>query len=688
MDLKLIRRAMVLSVGGFVLSATAVFADSIPADGDFLLPGNQATVDLGAYGPGVTLTRSVSFSLVCGGTSHPAENTTITIQPQSLSKPLDGAISSTSTTIGPVPASWPDSPAGCPSPQPVLPGNGPITVTLRTPTTPDIDYQYSIIYARLGASGLSGSTIINFTVDVVLNTPPTLSLPAPITVEATGPTGAAVAYAASAVDDQDDPDPTPICTPASGETFPLGTTNVSCSVADSGGLKAMGSFGVTVVDTTDPVLTVPGSMTVEAADASGAVVSYSASANDLVDPAPIVVCDPPSGETFPLGTTTVDCTATDASGNQASGSFDVLVSDTTGPVLALPADMTVEAADAAGVALSYTATAADAVDPTPLVVCDPSSGALFAMGTTTVNCTASDRSGNQSHGSFDVTVGDGAAPTLNLPSTIVREATGPSGAAVTFTATATDAVDPAPGVECTTASGSTFPLGTSSVSCTATDATGNTSTGSFDVVVRDTTAPSMTGVPSDMTVSSSSAAGTAVSYGMPSATDAVSGPRPVGCSPASGSTFPIGATTVRCSASDAAGNDTERAFSVTVTFDPPPTADYDIEWSEPISGGTLTTNPSRTVPLKFRLWVDGIEITSGDAGLSIAPCSGGSAVLTIDLTFSGGRWMGHLDTSDLGIGCFTATIMIEGQAPGSFTINVGAPDPKDGKWKDGKPPKK
>ena len=74
----------------------------------------------------------------------------------------------------------------------------------------------------------------------------------------------------------------------------------------------------------------------------------------------------------------------------------------------------------------------------------------------------------------------------------------------------------------------------------------------------------------------------------------------------------------------------------------------------PISGGKLTTTPSRTVPLKFRLWIDGIEITSGNADLSIAPCSGGSAVLTIDLTFSGGRWMGHLDTSDLGIGCFTA----------------------------------
>ena len=81
---------------------------------------------------------------------------------------------------------------------------------------------------------------------VVLNTPPELSLPAPISVEATGPGGAAVTYAVTATDAEDDPDPTPACIPASGATFPLGTTFVTCSVTDSGGLTAMGTFGITV----------------------------------------------------------------------------------------------------------------------------------------------------------------------------------------------------------------------------------------------------------------------------------------------------------------------------------------------------------------------------------------------------------------------------------------------------------
>jgi len=72
MDKRVIRRAAALAVVAFLISATAVFADTVPADGDFTLPGNQATIDLGAMGPGQTVTRSVNFSLVCGGTSHPA----------------------------------------------------------------------------------------------------------------------------------------------------------------------------------------------------------------------------------------------------------------------------------------------------------------------------------------------------------------------------------------------------------------------------------------------------------------------------------------------------------------------------------------------------------------------------------------------------------------------------------------
>jgi hypothetical protein len=55
-------------------------------------------------------------------------------------------------------------------------------------------------------------------------------------------------------------------------------------------------------------------------------VNYVASATDNTDPNPTVGCVPPSGSTFPIGSTTVACTATDASGNTSNDSFQITVS--------------------------------------------------------------------------------------------------------------------------------------------------------------------------------------------------------------------------------------------------------------------------------------------------------------------------------------------------------------------------
>jgi hypothetical protein len=78
-------------------------------------------------------------------------------------------------------------------------------------------------------------------------------------------------------------------------------------------------------DVTPPTLTLPDELTVEAPDASGTNVPYSVSAGDERDPNPTVTCAPTSGSFFPVGTTIVDCQATDASGNVATGSFLVHV---------------------------------------------------------------------------------------------------------------------------------------------------------------------------------------------------------------------------------------------------------------------------------------------------------------------------------------------------------------------------
>jgi len=124
-----------------------------------------------------------------------------------------------------------------------------------------------------------------------------------------------------------------------------------------------------------------------------------------------VLADPASGSTFPLGTTVVDLGAADSAGNIATTSFNVTVQDTTPPVISVPADLTLEATSAAGAVASFAASATDAVGVTSLTY-STASGSTFALGTTTVTVTASDAAGNTSTGSFTITVSDTTAPAI------------------------------------------------------------------------------------------------------------------------------------------------------------------------------------------------------------------------------------------------------------------------------------
>lgn len=165
-------------------------------------------------------------------------------------------------------------------------------------------------------------------------------------------------------------------------------------------------------DTTPPVLTVPADITAEATSAAGAAVSFLVSASDDVDGSVPVLADPASGSTFPLGTTIVDVGASDAAGNIATASFNVRVQDTIAPVLTVPANVAAEATSAAGAAVSYPeATATDAVGVTSITY-SAASGSTFALGTSTVAVSASDAAGNTSTGSFTVTVRDTTSPVI------------------------------------------------------------------------------------------------------------------------------------------------------------------------------------------------------------------------------------------------------------------------------------
>lgn len=237
-----------------------------------------------------------------------------------------------------------------------------------------------------------------------------------------------------------------------------------------------------------PVLTLPGTTVVDVENVTSGTATFSVSAVDeMSNPVP-VTCDHSSGDSFPLGTTTVSCSATDPDSSiVTTGSFDVVVQDTTFPVLSGLSPITVDVNGVGSAAVTYSPTATDA-GPVP-VVCSPTSGSVFPIGSSTVNCSATDGAGNTTNGNFSVTVTDTTPPTLTLPAPIATSVNGTS-ATVTYTATASDggtSLTPS----CSPPSGSSFPLGTTTVGCSVTDAGGNTVSGSFTVTVTDTTAPSV-----------------------------------------------------------------------------------------------------------------------------------------------------------------------------------------------------
>jgi hypothetical protein len=321
-----------------------------------------------------------------------------------------------------------------------------------------------------------GTTSISFVVIVADLTNPVVTVPNDITS-----TSPVVTFETSAVDNIDGALPV-TCTPSSGSTFSPGVTLVVCTATDSSDNTGVGSFFVRL-DGGEPVLTVPADITVTSADGDPVIVPYTVSAtNDAT-----IECLP-AGNTFAVGTTTITCTATNLTGSDTK-SFKIIVKSGAAPEIMVPADITAEATSSAGAMVTFVVTATN--DAT--IVCTPPSGSTFALGETTVSCTATNAGGDDT-GTFKVTVVDTTAPELDLPADITAEATSSAGADVTFTATATDLVDSSVNVQCTPASGSTFALGTTTVSCEATDDSGNSSSDSFTVTVVDSTPPQILSV--------------------------------------------------------------------------------------------------------------------------------------------------------------------------------------------------
>lgn len=353
-----------------------------------------------------------------------------------------------------------------------------------------------------------------------------------------------------------------------GDSFGLGTTTVTYLATDSYGNSSSCSFDVIVSDNTNPTIqNCPTDISIQADGLCGAVATW-------VTPTALDNCtvtlsgSHTSGATFPLGTTTITYTATDGSGNTTQCSFNVIVEDQELPVLSnCPGNINVEADASCEATVSWTAP--NATDNCSVTVTTSHlSGSTFPIGTTPVTYTATDVSGNTSTCSFNVVVVDQQLPVLtNCPGNITVDAGNNCEATVMWTApAATDNCTVS--LTSTHASGSTFPLGTTLVTFTATDGAGNASTCSFNVTVKDQNPPTFTNCPSDITATANATCMAVVSWPSPAFTDlcAVS----MTTSHSSGQLFPIGTTQVIYTATDAAGNSSTCSFNVIVRDELPP----------------------------------------------------------------------------------------------------------------------
>ncbi|MBM3904597.1 MAG: HYR domain-containing protein [Thaumarchaeota archaeon] len=395
------------------------------------------------------------------------------------------------------------------------------------------------------------------TITVVDTSAPELSIPADITQEATGKTENIVSLGE------------PVATDATGVSsishngpsdYQFGITIVTWTATDNYGNTVSKTQNVTIVDTTIPGISAPSNIVFEATGVTGNIVELGTpKTSDLVEVAS-VTSDAP--ESFPLGDTTVTWTATDTSGNTNTSTQLISVVDTTAPVISVPADISQEATGKDGTGLSVgDAQVSDTIKVESVTSDAPKS---FPLGETIVTWTATDSSGNTSTANQKIIIVDTTAPSIVSPADISQEATSASDNTVSLQLpTTSDAVSE---VTITNDAPSSFSLGETIVTWTATDEAGNSATATQKITITDTTKPTIS-APSDLTQEATSKLENTVTLETPSISDNVGIESVTSDAP---ELFPVGDTIVTWTATDSSGlvSTAEQKVSIVDTTKP------------------------------------------------------------------------------------------------------------------------
>ncbi|MGA2417880.1 MAG: Ig-like domain-containing protein [Candidatus Staskawiczbacteria bacterium] len=277
-------------------------------------------------------------------------------------------------------------------------------------------------------------------------------------------------------------------------------SNCTIKVTDAAGNQssalAVSSF---MVDTILPTVSAGGNQTNSITFTQTATASDSGSGVNAPSYQWSEVSSDPSGGVITFGTpsalaTTISASAngsyvikfsaTDNAGNVGSATMN-LTWDTvnvTPPTITAHQDVLAEATSSSGAVVSYALpTATDYLLNPVVVTCLPARGSTFKLGDTTVNCTATDSHNNTSTSSFTIHVADTTKPNITAPAEIDQSANGKLSTVVLGTATATDTADPNPKI--TNNAPSTFPIGETDVTWTATDVSKNSASATQKVVI-------------------------------------------------------------------------------------------------------------------------------------------------------------------------------------------------------------
>ena len=414
----------------------------------------------------------------------------------------------------------------------------------------------------------------NFTIHIEDREDPSINCPSSIVRNAdAGKCNAVVNYAAP-VGADNCPNPATMLTGGigSGGSFPVGNTIEKYRVFDGSGNLADCQFSITIQDSQAPSIQCPASATLSTTqDQCSVIHNYAVpvGADNCPSPITTLVNGFGSGAAFPVGLTKVTYSCVDASGNNTSCFFDVLVKDNQAPVVNCPSNIqTSNDAGNCGAVISYSVQFGDnCPGGTVIQHSGLPSGSSFNIGSSNLSFIGTDSQGNSGSCNFSIVVSDAEDPIINCPANI-QIATPTSSCSLMVTYSSPQGMDNCPGAltiqTLGNASGSIFALGRWSQTFEVTDAVGRKNNCSFDIIVFDAeppllTCPSNIVKPADPLFCSST-----VNFQLTSSDNCGTPTVILNSGQASGSSFSVGLTNQKFTATDQGGNSVQCTFNIEI----------------------------------------------------------------------------------------------------------------------------